>query len=235
VTFYSAVFPFLSFCPDFLHNKFSFSASWSGVLSSFVYFGTIIFTPLFGLFVDKRGKRATLMFYGSAMLIVVHLILAFTRITPYIPIFILGISFSLVPAAMWPAVGKLVEEKRLGTAYGLMTWIQSFGLFLFPMFAGRITDLVNPGHVVHRNTVDSIQVISSQLLSSGMGASSIGSAQAVQMGLNEAAEVSLGPLDYTYTIFMFAGLGLFGFLFAYLLKREDRNRARLGLELIEEP
>jgi len=197
VTFYSAIFPFQAYCPDFLHNKFDLSLKLSGMLSSLIIWGTIIFTPIFGWFVDKKGKRATLMFYGSGMILLAHLTLALTRVTPFVSMFVLGISLSLVPAAMWPAVARLVEEKRLGTAYGIMTSIQNLGLFAFPLLAGKITDLVNPNVTV------------------------------------EMLKAGTATLDYKYTILMFAVLGLFGFLFAYLLKREDRKNPRFGLELSE--
>lgn len=197
VTFYSAVFPFQAFCPDFLHNKFNLSLKMSGILSSLIIWGTIVFTPIFGKFVDRRGKRASLMFYGSVMLFVAHLTLSLTSLTPYVAMFIIGIGFSLVPAAMWPAVARIVEEKRLGTAYGIMTSVQNLGLFAFPILAGKITDMVNKG-------------ITNEMLSSGTAV-----------------------LDYTYTIIMFAGLGLLGFFFAYLLKREDKLRPEFGLELPE--
>ncbi|UCH94333.1 MAG: MFS transporter [Candidatus Aminicenantes bacterium] len=196
VTFYSAVFPFQAYCPDFLHNKFGVSLKLSGILSSLIIWGTIVFTPIFGYFVDKRGKRATLMFYGAGMLLIAHLVLSLTYLTPYIAMFIIGIGFSLVPAAMWPAVAKIVEEKRLGTAYGIMTSIQNLGLFAFPIIAGAITDAVNKN-------------ITPEMLKQG------------------------AALDYTYTIIMFAGLGLLGFLFAYLLKRYDGKRPDHPLEMPE--
>nr|NQU90107.1 MFS transporter [Bacteroidota bacterium] len=144
VTFYSAVFPFLSFSADFFLNKFGFSLEQSGDISAFLPIGTTIFTPLFGLFVDKRGKSATLMIYGSLLLVLVHLCFAFTYITPYLLMVILGIAFSLVPAAMWPAVAKIVKENRIGTAYGLMFSIQNIGLWVFPLLAGIILDASNP-------------------------------------------------------------------------------------------
>ena len=184
VTFYSAIFPFQSFCPDFLHHKFGLSTKTSGALSSLIIWGTIIFTPLFGRFVDRRGKRASLMLYGSAMLLVSHVVLALTpAIRPVAVVFmvVLGIAFSMVPASMWPSVALIVNEKRLGTGYGLMTSIQNLGLWAFPILAGWITDVVNRG--APKGT----------------------------------------PLDYTYTILMFATLGLFGLLFAFLLKRADRQ------------
>ncbi len=197
LTFYSAVFPFQAFCPDFLHNKFGLSLKSSGDLSSLIIWGTIVFTPIFGKMVDKKGKRASLMFYGSAMLFIAHLTLSLTYITPYVAMFIIGIGFSLVPAAMWPAVARIVEEKRLGTAYGIMTSIQNLGLFVFPILAGKITDVVNKDIT------------------------------------NEMLQAGTASLDYTYTILMFAGLGVLGFLFAYMLKREDKINPHHGLELPE--
>ncbi|MBN1221930.1 MAG: MFS transporter [Candidatus Aminicenantes bacterium] len=143
VAFYSAFFPFLSFLPDFLHNKFDLSLRMSGMLSSIVIWGTILFIPFIGWFVDKKGKITTLLLCGAALLSATHLLLSLSRITPLIGMVLLGISFTLVPAALWPAVPRIVEEKKIGTAYGIMTWIQSLGLLLFPFFAGRITDIAN--------------------------------------------------------------------------------------------
>lgn len=145
VLFYSAVFPFLTYAPDLLHNKFGMDLQLSGKIASILPFGTVLFTPIFGWFVDNKGKSASLMIYGSLLLIIVHLTLSLTTLYPYIPIFILGIAFSLVPAAMWPAVAKIVEEKRLGTAYGLMFSIQNLGLFAFPILAGKVLDVTNKG------------------------------------------------------------------------------------------
>lgn len=197
VTFYSAFFPFLSFLPDFLRNKFDLSMRLSGMLSSIVIWGTIIFIPFVGWFVDKKGKIGSLLVYGSVLLSITHLFLSLSRITPFFAMVLLGISFTLVPAALWPAVPRIVDEKRVGTAYGIMTWVQSLGLLFFPFFAGRITDLTNHG-------------ITSEMLESGAK-----------------------NLDYTYTVLMFAGLGIAGLAFAYLLKREDRQKLNSILELPE--
>ena len=145
VTFYGAVFPFIAFCPDILLNKFGVSIEASGRITNWIIYATILFTPIFGFLVDKRGKRASMMIAGSLLLVVGHLTLGLTTITPYLPLVLLGIAISLVPAAMWPAVALIVEEKRLGTAYGLMTSIQNLGLFGVPILAGLITDLVNRG------------------------------------------------------------------------------------------
>ena len=109
--------------------------------------GTIFFAPRFGWPVDRWGKRATAMIYGSIFLVAVHLLLGLTPLTPYVSMVLLGVAFSLVPAAMWPSVPLLVDEKRLGTAYGLMTSIQNLGLFAFPIIAGKILDVVNAGAI----------------------------------------------------------------------------------------
>ncbi len=145
VTFYAAVFPFLAYAPDLFVNKYGMEEGFSGQITSLLPFGTIFFTPLFGWYVDKKGKAASLMIAGSALLIIVHLTLALTSVAPYIPIILLGIAFSLVPAAMWPSVAKLVKESQLGTAYGVMTSIQNLGLFAIPLLAGTLLDSSNKG------------------------------------------------------------------------------------------
>lgn len=145
VTFYSAVFPFMKYAPDLLVNKFGLELGKASNITSWVYYGTILFTPLFGLLTDLRGKSATVMIYGSLMLILVHLTLSLTTITPYVPMFMLGIAFSLIPAAMWPSVAKIVDKNRLGTAYGLMFSIQNLGLWAFPILIGYVLDASNPG------------------------------------------------------------------------------------------
>ncbi|MFO7658533.1 MAG: MFS transporter [Bacteroidales bacterium] len=145
VTFYSAVFPFLKYAPDMLQNKFGFSGELSGWIVAILPFGTIIFTPLFGLFTDYKGKSASVMILGSILLVLVHLTFSFTNITPFIPMFVLGIAFSLVPAAMWPSLAKIVENNRIGTAYGIMFSIQNIGLGIFPLLIGKLLDISNPG------------------------------------------------------------------------------------------
>lgn len=145
VTFYSAVFPFMPYAADLLVNKFGIPVEISGAIVTILPFGTIVFTPIFGWWCDFKGKSATLMIFGSLLLIIVHLTLSLTNLTPYIPLFFLGVAFSLVPAAMWPAVAKIVPEKRLGTAYGTMFTIQNFGLLFVPIIMGIVLDKTNPG------------------------------------------------------------------------------------------
>ncbi len=146
VTFYSAVFPFMAFAPDFFYHKFGFSSIQSGEITSLLPLGTLIFTPLFGFLIDKYGRAATAMVFGSALLLIIHLVFAFTMLQPHLPMILLGISFSLIPAAMWPTMVQLVDEKQIGTAYGLMYSIQNLGLFGFPILSGLILDASNPGN-----------------------------------------------------------------------------------------
>jgi len=146
LTFYSAVFPFLAFAPDFFADKFSLTDVQSGRITSLLPLGTLIFTPLFGFLIDRKGRSATAMIFGSLCLVIVHLIFVTTNIMPYAPMILLGIAFSLVPAAMWPSMVKLVPEKQIGTAYGLMYSIQNLGLWGFPLLAGIILDKTNPGN-----------------------------------------------------------------------------------------
>ena len=145
VTFYAAVFPFLKYAPDFIYHKYGISRETAGLVASFLPFGTVVFTPLFGLFVDKIGKSASMMIYGSVMLIIIHLLFGLTGFNPYVLMILLGIAFSLVPAAMWPSVAKIVPEARIGTAYGAMFSLQNLGLFAVPILAGTILDSTNPG------------------------------------------------------------------------------------------
>lgn len=146
VTFYSAVFPFLAYAPDFFADKFGLTSVESGKLTSLLPLGTMFFTPLFGWLIDRKGRSATAMIFGATTLLTVHLVFALTYFPPQAPIILLGIAFSLVPAAMWPSMVKLVDDSQIGTAYGLMYSIQNLGLWGFPIIAGSILDATNPGN-----------------------------------------------------------------------------------------
>jgi len=141
MTFYSAIFPFTAFSVLFLKTKFGLPEVQGSFYTSLVVTAALVFTPIFGFIVDKVGKRATMMIIGSLMLVPAHLLLGLTYLHPAIAMVLLGFSFSLVPAAMWPSIPIMAEEKRLGTAFGLMTLIQNIGLAAFPWLAGKITDL----------------------------------------------------------------------------------------------
>ena len=149
VLFYSAVFPFLYYATDFMINKYRVSPGLAGLIPSLLPFGTIFLTPLFGSIYDKKGKGATIMLIGAFMLIFVHGLLAVPFLDNWVfasaMVIILGIAFSLVPSAMWPAVPKIIPEKRLGTAYAVIFWIQNIGLMLVPLLLGIVLDSTNPG------------------------------------------------------------------------------------------
>ena len=138
MTFYSAIFPFTAFSTVLLQTKFGFSAVLGGRYTSMIFTASMIFTPLLGLLVDKIGKRGIMLIFGSLLLVPAHSILGLTHIHPVIPMIMVGVSFSLVPAALWPIIPIMVEERRLGTAFGMMTCIQNIGLTIFPFLAGAI-------------------------------------------------------------------------------------------------
>lgn len=144
-SFYAVVFPFQDYLADLLKHKFGFAEVKAGDFTSLIPYAAALFTILFGAFVDKKGKRATLMLGGAALLVVTHLCFGLTRITPWVLIPLFGVAFSLVPAAMWPAVALIVDEKRLGTAYGLMTWMQNLWWWAASLMAGWVLDRTNPG------------------------------------------------------------------------------------------
>jgi MFS family permease len=183
-TFYSAIFPFRTFAIDFFTSKilaYQGGAAASeavrvlgleraGVLNSLLPLSAMVATPLFGLLVDKVGKRALFMMAGSILLMPVYLMMAYLPATRYLtfsfpwisqgqltvahvtlPLLLLvtmammGIAFSLIPAVMWPSVAYIVEESRLGTAYALMTLIQQIGFFILNLLIGKANDYAGAG------------------------------------------------------------------------------------------
>lgn len=140
VTFYSAVFPFRAFAIKFFMESHNVTREMAGAFISWLPLAAMIATPLIGLLVDYIGKRALLMTFGSILLLPVYLIMAYTDISLYVPIIMMGVAFSLIPAVMWPSVAYIVEEKRLGSAYALMTLIQQIGMALLPLIIGAAND-----------------------------------------------------------------------------------------------
>ncbi|MGA2376156.1 MAG: MFS transporter, partial [Candidatus Sulfotelmatobacter sp.] len=136
IVFYSAIFPFQTFAVKFFMEAHGTSREFGGFLSSMLTLFAMIATPLFGLWVDRVGKRALLMMLGSSLLIPVYLIMAYTQISLYVPMAMMGVAFSLIPAVMWPSVAYIVDQSKLGTAYGLMTMIQNIGLFGLNLLIG---------------------------------------------------------------------------------------------------
>jgi len=162
-------------------------------------------TPILGKYVDNKGKAASMLMIGSILLITCHLTFAFILpmfkgdaiggvLVAYLTILILGSSFSLVPASLWPSVPKLVDQKVIGSAYALIFWIQNIGLWLFPMLIGKILDNTNP------------QVVAD------LDAGKI---------TPEQAAVSY---DYTAPLIMLAGLGVAALILGIILKRVDRKK-----------
>jgi MFS family permease len=163
-TFYSAIFPFRTFAIDFFTNKIlaihgGINASEAmrilaheraGFLNSLLPLSAMIATPLFGLLADKIGKRAFLMMFGSILLMPVYLMMGYSNVSLYVPVCMMGLVFSLIPAVMWPSVAYIVDQNRLGTAYALMTVFQQIGFFILNLMIGKANDyshagLDNPG------------------------------------------------------------------------------------------
>jgi MFS family permease len=140
IVFYSAIFPFETFAIKFFQEAHGTTRAFGGFLVSILTAFTMFGTPLFGLLSDKVGKRALLMMGGSVLLIPVYLMMAYTHVSLYAPMALMGIAFALIPAVMWPSVAYIVDQKKLGTAYGLMTMIQNMGLAGFNLLVGWEND-----------------------------------------------------------------------------------------------
>ena len=144
VLFYSAVFPFIKYATRLIMQKFSVSDEFAGYIPSLLPLGALLLTPVFGSLYDKKGKGTTIMIVGSIMLVCVHLLFSIPSLNSlYVAIalvLVLGVAFSLVPAAMWPSVAKIIPENRLGTAYSMTFWVQNWGLMLVPMLIGSVLD-----------------------------------------------------------------------------------------------
>ena len=142
VFFYSSIISFKKFASAILIPRFGVPVEAASWMVSMLPFSTVVFAPLFGIMVDKIGKGTRWMVVGAILALVAHLLLAFAPagvpFYGYLSMVFLGFGYSLVPAAMWPSVPKLVPAKVLGTAYALTYWVQNLGLMLFKMFAGNI-------------------------------------------------------------------------------------------------
>jgi MFS family permease len=160
VAFYSAIFPFTALSTDFFHEKWGLAmASGQGLgffegvfynlthmfstaqgTTSIIIAASMLLAPFAGTLVDRIGRRASVMVLGSLLMIPAHLALGLTSLPPAIPMIVLGAAFVLVPACIWPSVALIVNERRTGTAYGLMTAIQNLGLLAFPYLNGMLRD-----------------------------------------------------------------------------------------------
>lgn len=141
LTFYAAVFPFRSFAIKFFQEGYGMTRAAAGQLNAFLPQASMIATPLFGLLVDKIGKRALFMAIGSLIIVPAYLLMMpALHVTPYVSMTLIGVAFSLIPAIMWPSVAYLVDEKRLGTAYALMGLIQQAGVAVIDESIGWSND-----------------------------------------------------------------------------------------------
>ncbi len=153
VLYYSAIFPFQKFATSMLENRLDMATEDASALFSWFPVGAMILTPLLGWFLDNKGKGASMLFVGALLMSACHLIFAIYPLdgsgvsyyVAYAAIIVLGISFSLVPAALWPSVPKLVENRYLGSAYSVIFWIQNIGLWAFPIIIGKALVWANPG------------------------------------------------------------------------------------------
>jgi MFS family permease len=145
VTFYAAMFPFRRFANIFFVDAHGASQEHAAFLNGLLPLTAMFATPLFGLLVDKVGKRSLLMTVGSLLLFPAFLMMAYSRVSLEIPVSLLGIAFSLVPAILWPSVAYLVDEKRLGTAYALMTLCQQVGWAAMAWAIGKVNDVSGAG------------------------------------------------------------------------------------------
>lgn len=201
VLFYSAIFPFQKFATDMLSSKLNITITEASNLFSFFPIGAMVLTPFIGLFLDFKGKGASLMLYGAILLVVSHLIFAlvpnesFSYILAIGTIVILGTAFSLVPASMWPSLPKIVEDRYLGTAFGAIFWIQNIGLMLVPGLIGWSISKSNPGV-----------------------------AEQITAGVEGAA------YNYLVPELIFAGFGVAAIILAIFLRHVDKKHG-YGLEL----
>ena len=165
----------------------------------------VAITPILGNYVDHKGKAASMLMIGSLLLIICHLTFAFILpqfkgnaaggvIVAYLTILVLGASFSLVPAALWPSVPKLVDEKIIGSAYALIFWIQNIGLWLFPLLIGKVLDKTNQDVISQMNE-----------------------------GIIDA-ETAAVSYNYTWPLVMLACLGVAALILGIILKAVDKKQ-----------
>ena len=151
VLFYSSIIAFKKFAGAILIPRFGIPADTAGWMVSMLPFSTVIFAPLFGLLVDRKGHGTRWMVFGSILALTAHLLLAYAPagvpFWGYLAMVFLGFGYSLVPAALWPSVPKIVPDKVLGTTFALIYWVQNLGLMTFKMLSGNILGSAENGPV----------------------------------------------------------------------------------------
>ena len=153
VLYYSAIFPFQRFATNFLEETLQISNAEAAGLFKWFPILAMVLTPFLGAFIDYKGKGASMMLLGAIIMTVCHCVFAFvlpaypSKMLALVTILVLGVSFSLVPASMWPSVPKIIDEKVLGSAYCLIFWVQNVGLCLVPLLIGKLRVATN-GYLV---------------------------------------------------------------------------------------
>lgn len=151
VLYYSAIFPFQRYAANMLQCNLGITETQASDIFRWFPIGAAVLTPFLGYFLDKVGKGASMLILGALLMIVCHLTFAFvvpatkSAAITYTAIVILGISFSLVPAALWPSVPKIMDKRFLGSAYSLIFWVQNIGLAFVPIIIGKVIIWSNPG------------------------------------------------------------------------------------------
>lgn len=151
VLYYSAIFPFQRYATNMLQCNLHMGEQQAADIFRWFPIGAACLTPVLGYYLDKKGKGASMLIMGAILMIICHL--TFALVIPAYPatwlaftaIVVLGISFSLVPAALWPSVPKIMDSRYLGSAYSLIFWVQNIGLALFPILIGQVLVWANPG------------------------------------------------------------------------------------------
>ncbi|MBR4263279.1 MAG: MFS transporter [Paludibacteraceae bacterium] len=153
VLYYSAIFPFQRFATNYLEETLSISNAEAAGLFKWFPILAMVLTPFLGAYIDNKGKGASMMLLGAVIMIICHCVFAFvlpaypSKTLAFVTILVLGVSFSLVPASMWPSVPKIIDEKVLGSAYCLIFWVQNVGLCLVPLLIGKLRVATN-GYLV---------------------------------------------------------------------------------------
>ena len=151
VLYYSAIFPFQKFAANMLQSNLGLDATTAADIFRWFPIGAACVTPFLGWYLDKKGKGATMLILGALLMIVCHTVFALvlpavpSKVIAYSAIILLGVSFSLVPAALWPSIPKIMDKRFLGSAYSLIFWVQNFGLSFTPMLIGFALEKTNPG------------------------------------------------------------------------------------------
>ena len=192
----------------------------------------VLITPILGSYVDHKGKAASMLVLGSLLLIGCHLTFAFVLplftenaiggiIVAYLTILVLGASFSLVPASLWPSVPKLVEPKIIGSAYALIFWIQNIGLWLFPLLIGKVLDITNPELIAK---IAEFETATKAKVDAGNMTMIEG-----DKAISAFSEQIAVQYDYTWPLVMLACLGVAALILGFILKAVDKKKG-IGLE-----